>query len=75
MHSLKDVVCYGCGEKEHVKRRFPKQAEVQGQGNVSWRLDRQQIQSLVVALKGLISEYVNFQCRRMHGQLHLQRPL
>ena len=32
--SLKDVVCYGCREKGHAKRRSPKQAEAQGQTNV-----------------------------------------
>ena len=39
--SLKDVVCYRYREKGHVKRRYPKQAEVQGQGNISLRLDKQ----------------------------------
>ena len=40
-HSLKDVVCYGCGERGQVKRRCHTQAEAQRRENVSWQLDRQ----------------------------------
>ena len=39
--SLKDIVCYECSEKGPVKRRGPKQVEVQGQENVSLQLDKQ----------------------------------
>ena len=39
--SLKDLVCYKYREKGHMRRRCPRQAEVQGQENVSQRLDKQ----------------------------------
>ena len=54
-HSLKDVVCYRCGEKAHVKRKCPMQAETQEQGNVSRQLNRH----TVVRCRGLILRYVS----------------
>ena len=37
---LKDITCYGCGEKGHVRRNCPKPAP-KGQGNESRRLEKQ----------------------------------